>query len=305
MAEVSRLTIGGETRDIKDVEARRLLSAAVNRLYNGVDLVVKFAGEIAGYPSVWDWIKARIQAVNFSGIYVGDYIPFVCTNGYAIKAEIAGIDTYYNYGDMPVGHHIDFISRDCWPDAVQWNLANYNNGISTQNVPFLASNVNAYLNSLQANVPNGTGADPATVAVDYRTTGVYDKLPLALQNAIVVKHFLHPRRYTAGTLLTDDNGYAWSNYGKLWIPTEWEVSGATHWATQGYGTFGSYHYPIFATNQKHIKGAGDGGARVYWWLASPRSGNSASAGIVYTGGDVYHYVATFATFRAPLCFRIA
>jgi hypothetical protein len=51
------------------------INLANDRLYEGVDLSVKFAAEIAGYSSVWAWIQARIQSANFTGIHVGDYIP--------------------------------------------------------------------------------------------------------------------------------------------------------------------------------------------------------------------------------------
>ena len=80
--------------------------------YPGMDLSLKFAEEIKGYTSVWKWIQARIKAGNFYGIHVGDYIPFNCTNSAKtrIVAVVAGIDTYYKYGDQQVGHHIDFIS---------------------------------------------------------------------------------------------------------------------------------------------------------------------------------------------------
>ena len=40
------------------------------RYYEGVDLTQKFASEIANYSDEWAWIKARIQAGNFKGIYV-------------------------------------------------------------------------------------------------------------------------------------------------------------------------------------------------------------------------------------------
>jgi hypothetical protein len=269
-------------------------------------LTVKFASEVTAYPTPWDWIKARIQSANYEGVHVGDYIPLTLSDGKVFLMEIAGVDTYYNYGATAVGHHIDFISRDCHPDTHVWNQFNYNNGISANQVPFLASDLNAWLNSLQTTVPGSTAAEGTPlVNVDYRTTGVFDKIPTALQALIVPKHFLHPRRYSAGVLLTDDNTYLWTDYGKLWLPTEWEIAGACHWATQGFGTFGSQQYPIFANGMKRIKGAGNGGARSRWWTASPGTGGSTYACSVSHGGDCGNHVTTYATLRAPLCFRIA
>jgi hypothetical protein len=284
------------------------LSAIYNRIYEGVDLSVKFASEIAAAPhngNVWAWIQARIQEANYWGIYVGDYIPFVCSNGYAIKAEVAGIDTYYKYGDQQQTHHIDFIARDLWPDTHVYNKANYNNGTSVSPYTWLASDLYAFLNSLQMNVPNTATADPTLVAVDYRATGVYDKLPIALQNVISTKCLLLPQRYAAGSLLTADNTWGWVDAGKLWIPSEVEVYGMEHWGSKnGYSGGGYQQYPIFSTNMKRIKGAGDGGGGSAWWLSSAMVGYSTSCACVGGLGDAILAAATDSSIRAPLCFRI-
>lgn len=278
-----------------------------NRRYPGVDLTVKFAGEI-GSTNVWTWIKQRIDAAEmdgYEGLNIHDYIPFVA-GGNVIKAEIGGIDTYYNYGDTAVPHHIDFISRDCWPDTHVFNKVNYNNGTSVSPSPWLASDLYAWLNSLAMQVPNATTANPAMVDVDYSATGVYDKLPAELKAVIVQKRALLPSRYTVGSLLTDDNSWAWADMGKLWIPSEIEVYGCEHWGSKnGYSSGGFQQYPIFATNMKRVKGAGDGGTRASWWLLSAYGGNSAYFALVgYYGYGHYHY-ASYTAIRAPLCFRIA
>lgn len=100
--------------------------------YDGIDLSVKFADEIAAFPysgDAWAWIKARIRAGNYTGIHVKDFIPFATTNGFTLRAEVAGIDTYRNYGDRSVGRHIDFICRELWPTLKPINPVNYNNGL--------------------------------------------------------------------------------------------------------------------------------------------------------------------------------
>ena len=118
-----------------------------DRIYPGVDLTVKFADEIANYSDEWAWITARIKAGNFSGIHVSDYIPVTTgrTDGFTFKAQIAGIDTYYQYGDSAVGHHIDFISKELWPDLMVMNQVNYNNGTANTPYPWLASHCYALL----------------------------------------------------------------------------------------------------------------------------------------------------------------
>lgn len=103
--------------------------------YDGVDLTSKFAEEISGYSDPGAWIRARIQANNFDGIHVNDYIPFTTTNGLKFKSRVAGIDPYYEYGDSAVGHHIDFVCEELWPTLHPINPGNYNNGlIPTENV---------------------------------------------------------------------------------------------------------------------------------------------------------------------------
>lgn len=204
------------------------IGGMASSVYSGDDLTFKFAADISGFPSVWDWIKARIQAGSFIGLHVGDYIPFLA-GGNSIKAEIAGINTYYKSGNPDIiGHHIDFISRDCWPETHVWNKVDYNNGTTVSPYPWLASDIYAWLNSLAINVPNTATANPALVAVDYTTTGVLDKLPTALRNVIVSKWVLLPQRYRADALLTDDNASIWVEMGELWLPSEFEVCGSVH-----------------------------------------------------------------------------
>ena len=137
-----------------EIDAAR---ATLDRLYKGVNLADKFASEIANYSDQWAWIKARIQAGNFSGIHVGDYLPFMLNAGTAggkaiaaqdFNAEIAGIDTYYGYGDTAVNHHIDFVTKTVIDTEITWNPADNNNGTSVIPQPWLASQVYAWLNGV-------------------------------------------------------------------------------------------------------------------------------------------------------------
>lgn len=122
---IDRINVnGGETNPI--------IGIGMDTHYPGIDLTEKFADEIAAPPysgDAWAWIKARIQAGNYTGIHVKDFIPFTTTNGVTLRAEVAGIDTYRNYGDSSVGRHIDFICRELWPTLKPINPVNYNNGL--------------------------------------------------------------------------------------------------------------------------------------------------------------------------------
>ena len=252
---------------------------AADHTYQGVDLTVRFAEEIAGYANPWRWIKARIAAANFDGLHIGDYIP-IYMGDYLIKMQIAGMDTYYKTTDQQLGHHIDWISKDCYPDTVQWFTSNNNNGTSTDPAPYMKSTVKSFLDGLVA------------------------KLPAEVQEVISSKRFLLENRYSASGTLTDSTSWAWGDLGKLWIPSEYEVFGSCIWATKSYGSGQAVQYPIFANNWlNRIKGAGDGGGRADWWLLSVCGGYSTYACFVHHNGYAYNGNCSHAL-RVPVCFRI-
>lgn len=297
MNYADQIIIGGEPHDFKSVDG--------DRLYPGVDLTVKFADEIANYADEWAWITARIKAGNFSQLHVGDYIP-VKTNrsdGFTFKAQIAGMDTYYQFGDSAVGHHIDFISKELWPDLMVMNQVNYNNGTANTPYPWLASHCYAYLNSLSMAVPNAAAADPTLADVDYTAGGVLYYLPDKLKSHIIQKRALLGQRYTAGSLLTNSNSWGWTDIGKLWVPSEIEVYGHPCWANNGYDIGGFMQYPIFANNMNRVKLRNNG--RGNWWLLSPYAGNSTNFALVNGNGYCSAYYASSTWVGAPVCFRIS
>lgn len=100
-----------------------------DRLYEGTNLAEKFKDEIANYSDIWQWIKARIKAGNFTGIHVNDFIRWQTTDNKWIESRVAGINTYRRYGDRKVSNHIDFISKDLWPTLHVMQPVDYNNGV--------------------------------------------------------------------------------------------------------------------------------------------------------------------------------
>lgn len=250
--------------------------------YTERDLTTVFASEISGYSDVWAWIKARITAVNWDGLMIGDYIPFQM-NGQTVKAQIAGIDTYYGVMDQAVGHHIDFISRDCFNATMKWNTTNTNQGTASENSPWLASNAYSVLN-----------------------TTWYNYLPAALKSVIVEKRFLIETRYSSSGAITASNGWKWANIGKLWLPSVYEIAGSNVWGTQGYSEGHAVQYPIFANSwQYRRKGAGNGGGRCDWWTLTPSGVSSAAVCFVTGTGIVSNLGAADYGFREPVCFRIS
>ena len=272
--------------------------------YDGVDLTVKFAAEIAGYANPWEWIKARIAAADYSQIHVNDYIPFTTTNGRTFKAQIAGIDTYYRCGNTEVKHHIDFITKELWPDTFQMNPVGFNNGTSAEkNVPWLASNGYLFVNSLAGQVPNSTTKPLEMADVDYTSGGMYFYLPDELKAVIVEKHIYATTRFSDSGILSNDNNTAWVNMGKLWLPDEYEITGARLMTSTGWFSGGFVHYPIFAHGMNRLKYVQGSNGRGSWWASSANAGSITSFVNVSSHGIVVSNDVSGAL-RAPFCFRI-
>lgn len=276
-------------------------------IYEGEDLTIKYADEISKYSDEWAWIKARIKAANFKGLRIHDYIPVNCSNNKVLRMEIGGIDTYYRNGSPEVGHHIDFISKECWDVTVQYNKVDINNGTAVQVVPFMASNLKKFLMSEAGPVPNSTTDMSVTTEVDYTNDGIWHFLPDKLKNVIVEKSFFKVNRYTEGSIITTDNTkWEWFNLSKLWLPTEKEVYGSSVYEGNGasYGVFGR-QYPCFIGHSRFKGIVGNINARCYWWLLSPYYGNSTSFCNMDNGGNAGSNPASGTHVRVPVCFRVA
>ena len=237
----------------------------------------------------WASLQARSKAGNFKGIYIGDYKTITLTTGETVVMEVAGIDTYHRCGDIEIGHHIDFISRDCLAGTKVFNDTNNNNGTAAEPNPWRASKLFQTLND--------------------ETAGVFATLPAELKPCIMEKRALLENRYSAAGTLESSTGWGWNNMGKLWLPTEAEVFGNTFWSDGDAGWTGgggcNLQYPIFCGSAKHIiKGAGNGGVRCVWWEASARRQSSGIVCVVGYNGYAGNYWASTAGFYVPLCFRI-
>lgn len=232
----------------------------------------------------WEQLQAKAQAGDFSGLKIGDY-KTITMNGETVKMQIAGMDTYYGtgpnlYEDMTVGHHIDFISKDCFPTTVQWGSDN--NGILAQTNPYLASNLHTWLNDT-----------------------LYDYLPSDVKDVITRKTTLLETRYSSSGELTDSQSWGWQSLGKLWIPSEFEVFGAVIGGTPRYSAGQAVQYPIFANSWlNRIKCKGDGGYKCDWWTSTAGGGTYTMVCAVSSYGAPDHYVAN-GKFYTPICFRLA
>ena len=235
-------------------------------------------------------MQARILTGDFAGIHIGDFKTITLTPGEKVVMEVAGIDQYYRCGwPTEIGHHVDFISRDCLAGTKVFNDTNTNNGTAAEPNPWRASKLFQTLND--------------------ETSGVFATLPADLKPCIIEKIALLERRYSDAGVLESDTGWDWNTMGKLWVPTEVEVFGNTFWSDGDAGWTGgggcNLQYPIFYGGAKHIiKGAGNAGSRCAWWEATARRRSSTGACCVASYGDASGDVATDGALCAPLCFRI-
>lgn len=259
-----------------------ILAQIANGTYDGRNLADVFDGEIASYSSTWEWIKARITDANFKGLFPADYIQITMTDGEVVVPQIAGIDTYYRTTDQNIGHHIDFISRDCLSQTVQWNTTNNNNGLSTNQCPYMVSNVRNHL-----------------------LNNIYPKLPADLKAVITNKRTLLESRYSESGVLTDSTSWDWNNMGDLWIPLEYEVDGNNIWGTKGFSVGQSIQYSLFVySNKNRNKKQGNAGGRISWWLATVSSGSS----YLCCAASRYGYTDKFGSelsMGVPVCFRVS
>ena len=295
----------------------------IDGTYEGLDLTQVHADEIQNdyNGDAWAWIQARIRAVNFEGIHIGDYIPVTLRGGtiggtYTItanqqhKMQVAGIDTYYNSGDEPIPHHIDFISLETLETNFIWNEGNTNNGTSSEQNPYRSSRlfailngVNNYSTSAQGNLKHG---------LNCASGGILQMLPSNCQSVLIEKRMWYELQYNSSAQTVQPTGNQWGSYGKLWLPHEVEICG---YQPNSYnrGEAGnidnltrnlSKMYPLFR-QQTRVKTGADTHGRSNYWLCCP-SGLAASFVCCVAGdGAMADTAATTTNRSACFGFRVA
>lgn len=264
-------------------QEREILSQQAQGVYEGRNLADVFDAEISRYSNEWEWIKDRNDTGFYKGVFVADFLQITISDGQIAKLQIAGIETHYRTTDQNIGSNIDFISKDCLNDTVQWRTTSNNNGTANGGEsPYYVSNIRSYLVNI-----------------------VYPKLPESIKSVISDKRTIIETRYSADGQLTDSNSFGWTSLGKLWVPSEYEVFGSVIWGTRGYSGGQHVQYPLFANSYKHrIKGNGDGGERCSWWLSTVSCASTSYCCEVSANGLSYAGPAsTYKNF--PICFRIS
>lgn len=295
MAQAKILAVGGTNYEMIDDTARTNATTALNNAeynrqgligkYPGQSLATILAGEVSGSTTIYDALHKRVQAANFSGMRVGDYIdvPLVSASNVAAQQSVrfilAHFDPYYYCGDNSKGHHIAFVASA--PVAVaktvtgaandsflMWNTANTNQGTANVKNPYLNSNLKAWEKLFEACLPEG------------------------LTKYLLTQRVLLEERYSASGALSDSNSWSWQDIGKVWSPSEMEVYGCPVWGTKGYSVGFDCQFDLFRDTAHRLNGT-----RCAWWLRSVMGGSSSNVCYVNSYGDASCYSATCAWVR--------
>lgn len=299
------------------------IRAVTDGLYKPVNLSVKHAEEISTEHGgdVWAWIKSRIQSADYSGIHIGDYIPVTLSGGtiggaVTIPAnqqhymQVAGIDTYYNTGDTPIPHHIDFIALNTIEANCIWNEGNTNNGTSAEKNPWKSSRiyavcngVNNYSTAAQGNLKHGLNCSSG---------GILQMLPTNCQNVLIEKRTWSEEQYDGSKQVNYPTGHGWRDMGKIWVPHEVEICGYqpnSYNRNEDGGNLDNLTrnstkmYPLSRYQNREKTGANTG-ARSHYWLCCPSGFASACVCNVDADGLVNNSGATNSDISVCFGFRI-
>lgn len=288
MANVNaeRFNVNGVSHEIIDSLARTNATTALNNAeynrqgligkYPGQSLATLLAGEVSGSATIYDALHKRVQAANFSGMRVGDYIDVPLVSASAIAGQqsvrfiLAHIDPYYYAGDNTKGHHLAFVASA--PIAVAstydgvkngsylpWNATNTNQGTADEKHPYLCSQLKGWETAFEACLPEG------------------------LTKYLLTQRVLLEERYNASGALTDSNTWSWADLGKVWSLSEMEVYGCPVWGTPGWSVGFDCQFDLFRDTAHRLNGS-----RRTWWLRSVMAGASANVCCVsnYGGANV-------------------
>lgn len=266
----------------------------VSGLYEGVALSQKFSGEYAS-SNIANWLSYRASQGNFEGIHIGDFVD-ISVGGKTVRYRVGAIDPYYGTGsDKKLGHHIVMVPDVPWTlstaidgtygvgtsnSCISWATTNSNNGTSSQNHPYLASNLHKW-----------------------ETEVFLSKFPQEWQDAMVERQALLEGRYSASSTLTDSTGYTWQSLGKIWSPSEVEVYGTIVWGTPGI-TFGTdSQFPIFSQSKNRNSRSGTTSAVAYW-LRTVCGSSSVNVCTISGTGSVTASPANGTSTRPLPCFIV-
>ncbi|MDO4290274.1 MAG: DUF6273 domain-containing protein [Eggerthellaceae bacterium] len=248
-----------------------------------------FASEVS-FTSVPTWLAQRIAAADEGGyddLDVGDYTKIQLLNpaGSEMIYQLGGFDHYTGVGDGDKinPHMLTMVPAVVYPDTVQFNPTNNNNGTATEKIPWRASALFAWCN----------GTFKGYLPQEWR------------EKLLNVRLYMHIRQSGSGGL-TADNGGEWNYLGEIWVPDEIEVWGSVRLGSPQNGATliadTSRQLPIFENGRTVIRC--HNGIRSNWWDRTASAGHATSACLVSIDGDASYTYASNTTLRVLPCFHM-
>lgn len=215
----------------------------------------------------WSLIQQLIASGDFGTYYaIGDTKTFVINNK-TYTAEVVAInDGTGDAAQWYPANTVDFICKELYETAYRYNATNTNAG------GFPSSEVKITLNNT-----------------------IYPLLPTDLKDVITEKS----HSYQAGSYSSSWSSSMVTSSDKLWLPTYYEIAGATNQYAPGETSLNNKAYTL-ASKIKIRNGQTSAST---WWLGSPYSDYSYYFWLVSSGGSFGNNDASI-TYGVPVCFRI-
>lgn len=211
----------------------------------------------------WALIQQFVSDGTFGNYYsVGDTKSFVINNK-TYHAEVVAInDGIGSAGQWYPANTVDFICTELYETGYPYNSTSTN-----------------------------AGGFPSSALRSTLVNTIYPLLPSDLKDVIIAK---------SHSYITSTGGAMGTDSTKLWLPTQYEISGATATYAPGETSSNNKKYTLASL----IKTRNGQTSADYWWLGSLSSYYSYNFWYVNTSGGLASGNSATNTYGVPLGFRI-
>lgn len=288
---------------------------------SGNNLEEVFNGQFGlgtNYANIWALLKAKINSGDYSQIRVGDYVTLKYNN-IEYNATVAGINFYTGMRQPTltgsvvryIKKHIDFICDRLWEgyanDGLKGkqkisqstydrnpNWPKGSSGISPSDYSeYLDRWTNSYLYGFlnKAKYWYITSGNMNLNSENF-TTGNSPLELLGLKN-IVSDKYGYIDKY-------DNTGTYWINFGKLWLPTELEITGQTIFGAESSCCSGQY--PLFQYKRGFFSNNSD--VTDYFYTLTKVRDNTSKYVAINRFNLSPQQMQGYTYLNFPICFRI-
>lgn len=275
-------------------------------------------GSGTNYANIWALLKAKINSGDYSQIRVGDYVTLKYNN-IEYNATVAGINFYTGMRQPTltgsvvryIKKHIDFICDRLWEgyanDGLKGkqkisqstydrnpNWPRGSSGISPSDYSeYLDRWTNSYLYGFlnKAKYWYITSGNMNLNSENF-TTGNSPLELLGLKN-IVSDKYGYIDKY-------DNTGTYWINFGKLWLPTELEITGQTIFGAESSCCSGQY--PLFQYKRGFFSNNSD--VTDYFYTLTKVRDNTSKYVAINRFNLSPQQMQGYTYLNFPICFRI-